>query len=121
MRNPYEGIGNPLTLLRDYIVGFLDNGQNIGWLLLVLGVTLVYGCARNRRWPETDDIIELFAYGGGVWGAAKLLVVLYTKAGDAVDLAVSTGGAVAVGAMCMRGMTKVLWPYIVRVEPVRDE
>lgn len=87
-----------------------SNPRNGLWILLVLGLYLAYQCVRSWRLPETDDLIELGAFAGGIWGALQLLVHALVSH-ESFDVAVATGGAVAVLLLTLRGTWNVLRKY----------
>lgn len=102
----------------DDITGFLGDGLNVGWLLLGAGALLGVGSVRSRQFPGTDDVIELSAYVGGIWGGAQLLAMIYVGRADRpFDVSVASGAAAAVVLLSARGAYRVLRKYLLHRDP----
>jgi hypothetical protein len=76
-----------------------------------LGVVMIAGCVKCRRWPSTDRFVELLAYGAGIQSGGQLFREAFTAHADdrAWILLIGGSAAMLVSARGAWRMLKKAW------------
>ena len=75
------------------------------WITATLVILLCYRGWKVKRWPDTENTVELLAYGAGVYGAASLL-----RTGASMSVAdVNSFPALAGGVILLLASIKGAW------------